>query len=502
MENHSSFFKNKLFDSFYRIMYDEEFSDRRRKRIRIFFFSYYFGAVTADSLSIIFYDDEELSKKNYSEARNCSMSILRYLASKDLMKQLASDTYILSSKGAIELFNQLLSMKLMSKEDENEFRINQRDCQVHANHASNNGVTVLQFLRHKRYPFEVEPFISCSGEIMPSHSAFFSQKLLSPDAYIYASDNCERYYIETDNCEERLGTQLVPKLQNYQSAVLSANEGTCLEKTILFSIWHKQGLPKVDSEFGINCNEAVSLIDFFATHFSAKITCNELLDALNHYSGNSALICNTQKTIQEICEFQNTTYASIKDTIEFRNLLRAVDKKFVARRETIFKSIPRVSGLKTALLNGTRLICLPIYNQIPFYKFLFFELENHVNFVSLYLRKIHNFSCNISYSKFKIFQDLKSGENYTFRNVFECQSYKSSSCYIFENITDDFGGYFRVENFLKKRCVSIQENICLVCIYNEALVPDPGSYFRLPEDKRDHVKFISYIECIQTIFFS
>ena len=120
------------------------------------------------------------------------MSLLRYLASKDLMKQLSSDTYVLSSKGSTDLFGQLLYMRLMYREDETEFKINQRDCPVHANHASNNGVTVLQFLRHKWCLFEVEPFISYSGEIIPSHSAFFSQKLFSPDAYIYASDNCEK----------------------------------------------------------------------------------------------------------------------------------------------------------------------------------------------------------------------------------------------------------------------------------------------------------------------
>lgn len=493
-------FRDRLQESFFHIMFDEDCTDRRNKRFRIFYFSFYFGAITADALPVVFFDDPELSRKNYSEARNYSFTLLKYLAKNGYLNQISSDTYTLSSVGTSSLFGHLLEGKYMYNKDESLFKHAQKTCPSHTTHASNNGIAILQFIRYKRQSFEVEPFFSNTGNIVPAGLSTASQKYLSPDAFIRNVNLSEDYYIETDNCEERLTKQLVPKLHKYLSSVLAASEGTCIDTTILFSVWHKHSQLKGESDLSRSYNEQLAFIDYFEKCFSDKITCNNLFKSFRQYHGSCTLIEELKQTIPETDSCDIESYSFGKDLLKLQVMLRAFDMKFAARRDTIYKSILRVNGLKKILLEGTRLICFPLFGQSDLYKFLFFEQEKYNKIPSFLIRKKHSFNCIVNYHKLMIFRDIKTGDKYAFRNVFQCSFKKQTYYYIIENITEDFGGYFRVEKFLKRKRIIIEENIHLYCLYNSRILPNPATVVELSKDGKPVVEFVSYEKAILNDF--
>ena len=501
MHKISDFYNKQLMTAFHFTMFKENTTSKRTKRFRVLFFAYMFGAVNCSALDLLFQGDPSFSKKTYDEIHNNNNNLLLYLRRSNYLIKAKDPGYIITDKGVSALFEYLESHGFLFQADIDTFKQNCRTSSRYVSHSVNTGLSILHFLSQMNASFYFEPYLNTDLEIINHTTESNIHRTITPDAILYSDEPSETYYIEADSCKERIGQRLVPKLQNYQQLLLS-NEASCADTTILFSLRH-DNIDHASLHAGSHAfMEIISFLSFFHDNLSDSITFHDVYEALLKYEGENSYLSYLKKSFDNLPVPFTSSIEDIKFQLDYLNINAAFDKKIKNRLQTLFNSIRRICGFKTSLLHGTRLICLPLYKQYNLYKYICFEhykyqLELSV-FLSLLFTNIHI----INYNKLHGFNDIKSGVIYHFRNVFETK-YKNDSLYVIvENITEDLGGLIRIQRYLSKSEIHIQEHLVFICIYNEEVMKHPRDFFPEPNLQIENVVFVSYSEYLKQTKFS
>lgn len=463
-----STFEESVQKAFIYIMTAPSYAQKRWKRTRILFFAYMFGCVHVDDLNCIFYDENaNLNVSSKESIKNNHRNTLNYLYSKNgYLKNIRHGFYCISASGIKELFSILHREHFFSFDEFGVFERSCRNKSIRPLHASMNGRAVLSFIRCFPDAFLVDPNFDSKARRTDSFYPDASSHVITPDAVIMDHKRNELYFIETDSCEERKNTSLIPKFLRYTDT-FQGKQAADTRITIQFSIYKNKEPYQFPDTYDNTVREILALYDFISESLSCPTDFKDFLTSLADHSPDEEPLLHLSHFLNEQLDEEVSSKRHFIDLFSFKNEQILFNKSYFTRRKLLYSCISQLPSLLHFLLQGNRLIAIPLCENEVLYKYLYFEKFSYSIFIENYIRKQQkNISFIAYYNRYK-FNDETSGNCIVFCNVYVVKIDGVLHYYILENISEDLGANVRINNILQYIKSFDFTAMHFVCIYNE-----------------------------------
>lgn len=456
-----------LINAFHYIMENEQYSRRRWKRFRIFFFSYMFGCVCVDDLFNIFYNENQnKTDTTNEELRKAYRTLLSYRSANTErgMEKIKEGYYTLSDTGTRLLFDELKACNFYEEDFWDRFFLNRNRKLLSVAHSCNTGNMVLSVYRTLHCLFLVEPMIGLDGTILSYEAGAKQANCLLPDAYVPEDTTGERYYLEADSSKERRSSNLIPKFSRY-AATLSSRSVAPYTSTIQFSIWS-------DREGMIKDPKSVTLLSDLRSSYGLikQLSCETIsfenwISALSSYQGDNEYYRSLSDRIQALHIRDNTGLQNIDALSQLSVIESHQTKSFCTRANYIHQSARETPGINNLIFSGVRFVYLPLSVTDMLLKYIYLEAYNYSSKIEqIFHEELADFNV-LSYQKIIHLSDEITGQSYSFRNGYTCAFGDNSFNIIIENISHDFSGRDRVCNLLNNSSVLPSKQFIILLLF-------------------------------------